>query len=79
MQKFYVTKEEAVALGFNYHGSYFRMPCYLKLEGKDLCVLEKYPLLGWLVPVIAAIENTIGLIMNPNGEQFFRIVVKGKI
>ena len=79
MRKFYVTREEAVALGFTHYGSYFRLPCYLKIEGKDLFVLEKYPLLGWMIPVIAVIENTIGLIIDPSGDQFIRIVVNGRI
>lgn len=75
----FVGTEEAKNMGFTHHGSYYGFPCYLNLDGGGVAVMEKVPLLGWVIPVISAIENTIGLIIKPYEEQGFVFTVKGEL
>lgn len=76
----YMSKDEALILGFTHHGAYYGIPVYLNMSN-PYCpeVACKWEPMEFLMDVANCIESLMHELLYPDDEPSFQFTVKGEI
>lgn len=75
----FMSKQEALSLGYTNHGKYFGLPVYLADDGPGLMVTAKCKWLNWAVDVIATVEGILRDTFRPQDPPGFQFWVGPRI